>query len=339
MERELGDDLNAAFQRDKVMAIFQQWDTHQTGVIDRDELTEALTNLGVDASKSAVDKFFDDADLDRDGVISYKEFVKHLFQPDIKAEAIANLQKRFPDASMELLAVVLANTGGHSGHAAKALENLVAKSQEVLAQTAPSEPASVPICVLMLGGEGIHILIDRKMSISEFKASLEEKCGIPSQEQALIIEGTKLADDSPIGDLPVDSDGKFVPLTLVRVRSTGLLCADSLKRFHAKNISDSAITLKVASLVRTLDAGQECRYAEPDFWDSRYFDLDLVKEDGTKSGSTIATENGVDQDKFIVEAVDEFGHREHWGMQFHVSGYDCSAKITKAPAGRDVELS
>lgn len=154
------------------------------------------------------------------------------------------------------------------------------------------------------------------------------------------MDSTTLADDFIIEDLPVGSNGKYKPLTLLRVRSTGLLCADSLKRFHAKNISDSAITLKAGSfLVGTLHAGQDHQYATLDFWDDRYFDLDMKYLDG-KSGGTIATENGSESNQmFTLDASDESGHAEHWELKFEVSGFHCSASIKQAPKGREVEIS
>eukprot|EP00927_Polykrikos_kofoidii_P016995 TRINITY_DN17719_c0_g1_i1.p1 TRINITY_DN17719_c0_g1~~TRINITY_DN17719_c0_g1_i1.p1 ORF type:complete len:620 (+),score=108.36 TRINITY_DN17719_c0_g1_i1:91-1860(+) len=74
IERTLSDDSQA-----RVLAIFEEWDVNKDGSVSQPELRNVLGRLGMPSSK--VNQVFVAADLDRDGRISYREFVEWLFKP------------------------------------------------------------------------------------------------------------------------------------------------------------------------------------------------------------------------------------------------------------------
>merc|ERR1712212_1073434 len=53
---------------------FQVFDKDGNGFISLDELRHVMSCLGVVLSKTEVQKMMDEADLDRDGMLNYKEF-------------------------------------------------------------------------------------------------------------------------------------------------------------------------------------------------------------------------------------------------------------------------
>eukprot|EP00928_Gymnodinium_smaydae_P046980 TRINITY_DN31325_c0_g1_i1.p2 TRINITY_DN31325_c0_g1~~TRINITY_DN31325_c0_g1_i1.p2 ORF type:complete len:241 (+),score=36.02 TRINITY_DN31325_c0_g1_i1:44-766(+) len=130
--------------------------------------------------------------------------------------------------------------------------------------------------------------------------------------------------------------GQSLPLALTLVRIfPELLCAEALTRFEAKNVSSGPVLVTVGqkneSLVtqppdNTLEAGQVWTYARPDFWEGKYFDLDLVKADGS-GGRTIVSETGAGNKVFLIRATDELGHVETWDLVFSVKGYDPFVKV------------
>lgn len=61
----------------KILKVFKAWDKDGNGFIDEEEFTQALTELGLPADD--ITSFFNTADWNRDGQISYSEFVDWLY--------------------------------------------------------------------------------------------------------------------------------------------------------------------------------------------------------------------------------------------------------------------
>jgi len=66
-------------QSDKVRDVFKSFDTSNTGVISKDELSEVLTRLMPGVTATQIDEMFRAADLNRDGSIDYDEFVNWIW--------------------------------------------------------------------------------------------------------------------------------------------------------------------------------------------------------------------------------------------------------------------
>eukprot|EP00931_Biecheleriopsis_adriatica_P044002 TRINITY_DN25139_c0_g2_i1.p1 TRINITY_DN25139_c0_g2~~TRINITY_DN25139_c0_g2_i1.p1 ORF type:complete len:203 (-),score=35.96 TRINITY_DN25139_c0_g2_i1:87-695(-) len=190
--------------------------------------------------------------------------------------------------------------------------------------------------VLALDGKEILLEAEPQCSVSELKIRLEAECGTPPKEQALTHDTVVLADDVQIKDV-CSKAGELahVELTLVRKVFVLLLCAEALTEFKAKNLTDGDIKVSVARVTKTVAAGEVWTYAKPDFWDGKYFELDVMDPEKGGTAGTIACENGgPERQLFKVQASDDFGHEEHWLMHFAVSGNDTWATISSAPEGR-----
>lgn len=74
-------------KKDQVMAAFKAWDTDGNGTISEDELKGALTKLGMNDEE--VKTCFEQADLNKDGVVDYDEFITWVY--DDPNEAIQKL--------------------------------------------------------------------------------------------------------------------------------------------------------------------------------------------------------------------------------------------------------
>ena len=61
---------------DEVVGAFQVFDKNNNGVLSIREFKHILTDLGNKFSEEEVEEMFKEVDLDRDGNISYKEFVE-----------------------------------------------------------------------------------------------------------------------------------------------------------------------------------------------------------------------------------------------------------------------
>ena len=61
---------------DEVVGVFQVFDKNNNGVLSIREFKHILTDLGNKFSEEEVEEMFKEVDLDRDGNISYKEFVE-----------------------------------------------------------------------------------------------------------------------------------------------------------------------------------------------------------------------------------------------------------------------
>lgn len=59
---------------EKIMEAFAAIDTDNSGYVTKDEVKKILKDLGEDVADEDIDKFFDSADKNDDGKISYKEF-------------------------------------------------------------------------------------------------------------------------------------------------------------------------------------------------------------------------------------------------------------------------
>eukprot|EP00931_Biecheleriopsis_adriatica_P044001 TRINITY_DN25139_c0_g1_i1.p1 TRINITY_DN25139_c0_g1~~TRINITY_DN25139_c0_g1_i1.p1 ORF type:complete len:235 (-),score=41.69 TRINITY_DN25139_c0_g1_i1:87-764(-) len=125
--------------------------------------------------------------------------------------------------------------------------------------------------------------------------------------------------------------------------SVPLLCAEALKKFKAKNLTDGDIQVSIRHVTRTVAAGEVVTYAKADICTLKsgikIYDLEVVDPESKENGCTIAfmssTDSGDPEDRFFkVQASDNFGHEEHWLMHFAVSGNDTWATISSAPEGR-----
>mmetsp|Transcript_16666 Transcript_16666/g.31002 ORF Transcript_16666/g.31002 Transcript_16666/m.31002 type:complete len:598 (-) Transcript_16666:199-1992(-) len=75
----------AASMMYKILKVFREWDKNADGFIEMDELTKVLKDLGV--PEDSIPSIFTGADWDRDGKISYSEFVDWLYS-DIPSAAL-----------------------------------------------------------------------------------------------------------------------------------------------------------------------------------------------------------------------------------------------------------
>lgn len=55
--------------------VFQQIDKDFNGVLDREELEEGLTKMGIENPKEEATRIFEMADLDQNGTIEFSEWV------------------------------------------------------------------------------------------------------------------------------------------------------------------------------------------------------------------------------------------------------------------------
>jgi len=64
---------------EKMHAAFKAWDTDKSGTISLKELSAAVEKLGLKMSKGDLDKLLKESDTNKDGMISYEEFVSWLY--------------------------------------------------------------------------------------------------------------------------------------------------------------------------------------------------------------------------------------------------------------------
>lgn len=69
---------------EKVLKVFQDWDVDSDGFISRTELANVLASL--DFPEADIGPVFDAADVDRDGVLNYSEFVSWIFSDEAPHE-------------------------------------------------------------------------------------------------------------------------------------------------------------------------------------------------------------------------------------------------------------
>lgn len=62
-----------------VMSAFQEWDVDGSGTINEDELAEAMKSLDPNLSDATISRLFKAADVNRNGVIEFEEFVKWVY--------------------------------------------------------------------------------------------------------------------------------------------------------------------------------------------------------------------------------------------------------------------
>ena len=82
--------------------------------------------------------------------------------------------------------------------------------------------APIPVYVKTLTGDIITINSSPKQTISEVKATIEDRIGMPSSQARLVYEGNQLEDDHTLAEYNI---GKEATLHLVlRLRGGGELC-------------------------------------------------------------------------------------------------------------------
>ena len=59
---------------DELRECFDAFDKDHSGTIERNEIKEVCTQLGIDATKAEIDNLMSTADADGDGKISFEEF-------------------------------------------------------------------------------------------------------------------------------------------------------------------------------------------------------------------------------------------------------------------------
>jgi hypothetical protein len=77
-------------QTQKVLDVFQLFDTNKNGSIDQREVSVALLSLGFDPKKEEITKIFGDLDKDRSGKIEFNEFL-NLIAPVILSQQAATV--------------------------------------------------------------------------------------------------------------------------------------------------------------------------------------------------------------------------------------------------------
>ena len=70
--------MKSFMTKQKMRAIFNQFDTDNTGLIDSQNIVYALQKIGQDISKSEVEEMMMEHDLNGDNVIDFEEF-EHIF--------------------------------------------------------------------------------------------------------------------------------------------------------------------------------------------------------------------------------------------------------------------
>ena len=55
------------------MSLFRQWDTDNSGSVERKEFRKAITQLGFDAPRDTLDAVFSEMDKDGSGSVDFKE--------------------------------------------------------------------------------------------------------------------------------------------------------------------------------------------------------------------------------------------------------------------------
>ena len=85
-DRPLGEQLRESLTRHavRVLDLFRDWDTNGDGEISRKEFQQAMPKLGYDLPVQAINEVFDAYDLDKSGVIDFKELQKMLKPPPSK---------------------------------------------------------------------------------------------------------------------------------------------------------------------------------------------------------------------------------------------------------------
>jgi len=82
-----------------IAALFAQHDKNGDGVIDKKELFEVMTRVGL--SGAECENMYIEADLNKDGVIQYKEFVAWLFDDAPKQEKLPGESSTFMRCAFE----------------------------------------------------------------------------------------------------------------------------------------------------------------------------------------------------------------------------------------------
>ena len=68
--------LHSGNMEDQLIYAFNVFDKREDGEIAKDELKAVIKNLGEKVTETEVNEILDQADLNKDGYIDYKEFVK-----------------------------------------------------------------------------------------------------------------------------------------------------------------------------------------------------------------------------------------------------------------------
>ena len=86
-------------QSAKIMHLFRKWDTDGDNTVSKHEFRQAITELGLTASRSQMDALFDSLDADGSGSIDFKELNKGLRRKQSRAaRADTNTAADMPDS-------------------------------------------------------------------------------------------------------------------------------------------------------------------------------------------------------------------------------------------------
>jgi Ca2+-binding EF-hand superfamily protein len=98
LEQQIEEKKKSGLTNEQIQEIkdnFEYFDKNKSGYLDKRELRGALTSLGEESSKAAVDQVLKTYDADGDGKVDYKEFEKFMFTKLGDTNSIEEIKQSF----------------------------------------------------------------------------------------------------------------------------------------------------------------------------------------------------------------------------------------------------